>query len=202
MKHLLLSVLFTFILTSAAHANPAYEVIHSTIKERSKYTGTVDLYDEKIDRVRNLKLLKPMVEDIKVDFRDQTSGEIVTLEFIMDEEGFTVEEIVIGEISKASKEAAAPMEKKEYTDAEVQAAMQAYFDLQSKYTSGYMLFDPKQEKLLKLNIVKIREGVRRYGKRFISTVDAEEVEDGKKYVLDITMEDKGGRLDAKSVKIK
>lgn len=214
MLMLLLSIGFMNVhVVQAQDVADVTKTVQSYFKEKSRFTGNLDLYDAKIDKVRNLKLLQLDEKSLDAssdatkltgEFRDVSSGDILDLEFVLKADGgeMMVDEVIIGKVKEAAEKKNAAKADKKYTKEDAQKAMQAYVDKMSKFTGTYGLFDEKREKMRQLKMLRMDEKVRNFGILFISTIDFKDVDTNETIVTDMTVENKGGRLKVKSVKIK
>lgn len=189
------------------------KVIVRYLKERAKYSGTLDIYDEKLDKVRNLKKLGVAQEVEKnenvytklIDYRDMNMGDVLTVKISVVEENGELE-VLDPEILKVeNKSAAKPTDtavKKEFTDEDINKAMKDYFDQKMQFTGTFDLFDPAQEKMKKLKLIKVDSKIRKFGSLNISSVEFSDVETGKTVIVDITVENKNGKLSISNVREK
>ncbi|MCA9409370.1 MAG: hypothetical protein KC733_11825, partial [Candidatus Omnitrophica bacterium] len=192
---------------------PIDQVITQYLKERTKYSGTLDIYDESIDGVRNLKKLSVAQEIEKndnlytkvIDYRDLNEGVVVTVKIVVEEiDGeYEVKDPEIQTVhQKAMVESEEGVAKKEFTDKDIQQAMKDYFDQKMKFTGTFDLFDPEQQKMKKLKLVKLDEQIRKFGVLNISSAEFKDQETGKTVMVDITIENKNGKLNVKNVREK
>ncbi|GEM_PF-2133560 len=184
------------------------EAVKAVIKGRSKSTGSMDIYDSKIEKVRNLDLmnLQPTVakdgddQVVTGDFRDTKSGDVVTLEIkVGGVEG--AYEIKDTAITNAQAPQAVKEEKKDYTDEEIQNFMKDYITIQAQTTGTFDLFDEKLGKMRNLEFVKLDEKVRRYGVIGISTAEFKDKNSGDTVLVDVNTENKNG-LSVTAMRIK
>lgn len=188
----------------------AKKAVQSYLKEKSKLSGTLDIYDEEKDAVRNLRTIK-FHEKLqpkdggyvaKLEYRDINSGDIVKVDIpVMNKGGeWAVDSVMIKSIEKADK--ASSGESKEYSDEEVQSFMKDYVDQQSKFTGSLMLYDEDHNKMCKLKLVSIAPEVRRLGVLRISSSKFEDIEDKSVLDIDITVEIKDNKLSLQRLRIR
>ena len=184
------------------------DAVKAAIKDRSKTTGSLDIYDGKAEKVRNLDLmdLQPTIgkdgDDQVVigDFRDMKSGDVVTVEIKVAETNgaYDIKDTVI---TGAKAPEAAKEEKKDFTDAEIQSFMNEYVSTQAQTTGTFDLYDEKLAKMRNLELVKIDDKVRHYGIIGISTAEFKDKNSGDTVMVDVTTENKGG-LSVTAMRIK
>jgi len=198
---------------AAGFASPVFADARTTIKdalkEKTKRTGTLDLYDVKSDGVRNLRLIdfsdEPVAEGDRVsahvNFRDINTGDVVNLKItVEDDQGQkTITETEIVSVEELTPEADP---NKVYTDQEVQDAMRFYLDKQAEFTGFVMLFDEKEEKMRNLKLTEMLPEVRRLGNTYISTAVFADADSGEKIEIDITVKNTEGQLDVKRMRIR
>jgi hypothetical protein len=215
-KDFFILVCFTFVsvlVCAAQESGPSTGLLDfakSSIEEKSKATGHLDLFDEKINKVRNLDLMEmnPTVEKkdnldvVSGKFRDVASGDIVTLHISIEEKdgAKSVKDITIGEISAATVAAAADPNH-EFTDQEIQDVMKKYLDKKSQFTGSFDIFDEKLQALRNLKVGAFEPSVRRFGTRFISRVETTDMKSAETVLLDLSVDNNAGNLEVKNVKI-
>lgn len=182
-------------------------IVRSDIKKRALMSGTLDLYDGKIDKVRNLSLLE-MLKDEKskadqtdsLTFRDMNSGAIVTVKAQLAKKNGTliVENYQILKVEELVKK---NVEAMEYVDAEVQKFMMEYLKNQAKFSGYFNIYDEKNSKLRKLTPIQFQKKVRKFGILLISRVECTDTESKEKLEIDVTVENKEGSLKIKSMRI-
>jgi hypothetical protein len=187
------------------------KVIREDIKNRSIKSGTLDVYDETINKVRNLRTMKfpETVTDkdgmstATIEYRDIKSGDLVTMEAIVDgkKTPLAVKELKIQQVKKL-KEEKAGAEKKEFSDADIQAFMKDYLDQQVKFTGSLMLFDEERNKMRTLKLVKLDTVVKRLGIFFISRAEFKDEENGDTLDVDVSVENKEGELAVQALRIR
>lgn len=180
------------------------------LKEKAKYTGKIDLYDEKINKVRNLDLMdiekNSMRENnqyiTRAKFRDFASGDIAGVKITVGVKGGKLElpNLTIENVDKIIA-ADVPDPTHQYTDQEVKDVIVKYLKQKSQFTGTFDMFDEKTQKIRKLEIGNIQEKVKKFGSRFIGRVDAVERAVDEKLELDVSVDNKEGLLEVKSVKI-
>ena len=186
-------------------------VVEDILAQKKIQSGTLDLYDEEIKKVRNLRRMKKNdriaeKEDayfLVYDYRDIHAGDIVKVEFkVVDEEGsLAVENIRIMDVLKLANDQ--PQEDKEYSDAEIQDFMREYIGKQTKFTDGkLMLFDEGSQKLRSLEFKEIDEAVRRMGIFYNSTAKFTDADTGEVLAIDIAVEKRKGKLKIQALRIR
>ncbi|MCK5579732.1 MAG: hypothetical protein KAJ18_00505 [Candidatus Omnitrophica bacterium] len=188
------------------------EVVKASLKKRTKNTGTLDIYDEKIDAVRNLRMIKfPEVIQKEegsyiaaIDYRDINSGAIVTVAVTVEvKDGvLDVVNLEMDQIKELAKQHEEAGEKKEYTDHDVQDFMKTYLKQQTKFTGSLMLFDEDNNKLRKLELVELKQEVRRLGTLNISRAEFKDIESGEVLGVDVSVLDKKGSLEIQALRIR
>lgn len=174
------------------------EAVKADIKQRSKTTGRLDLYDGSINKVRTLDLIdyKPETTQdgdttvVRGDFRDTSSGDVVSLDIkVVTENGnYGIQDMVIASVKAPEiKEA-----KSEYTEDEIKAFMQEYIDTQSQATGTFDLYDEKAKKMRNLQFVSLDEKLRRYGIIAIATAEFTDKNTGDVVKVDVNTENKNG----------
>ena len=184
--------------------------IKDYLKEKAKYTGKVDLYDEKINKVRNLDLMdieKSVTHEnnqyiARAKFRDFASGDIAGVKITVGVKGGKLEmpNLTIENVDKIVA-ADKPDPTHQYTDQEVKDAIVKYLKQKSEFTGTFDMFDEKTQKMRKLETGNVHENVRKFGSRFIGCVDAADRAVDEKLELDVSVDNKEGILEVKSVKI-
>lgn len=174
------------------------EAVKADIKERSKTTGRLDLYDGSINKVRTLDLIdyKPETTQdgdttvVRGDFRDTSTGDVVSLDIkVVTENGaYGIKDMVIASVKAPELKEA----KSEYTDDEVKAFMQEYIDTQSQATGTFDLYDEKAKKMRNLQFVSLDEKLRRYGIIAIATAEFTDKSTGDVIKVDVNTENKNG----------
>ncbi|MFT5169966.1 MAG: hypothetical protein ACI9E5_000764 [Candidatus Omnitrophota bacterium] len=177
-------------------------VVEEYIKAKAKYSGTFDLYDEKADQVRNLKIMEVKESEVEGvthvgNFRDVNSGDTVYVNF--NSVNGSVEGAVIASIEMY--DSGVDPDKK-FTDEEVLAVMKEYFDKRSKITGTFMQYDEEASTMRNLKFIEIGPKVRNFGKLFISTAKFSDEKAGQTIDIDITLVNKEGVLNTKTTKIK
>lgn len=189
------------------------EVVEQYLKEKTKISGSLDLYDGNINKVRNLKLITLILETltsadgsytVDADFRDLNTGDIIGLKISLVEEKrkLSVQEVVISGLKEKAEQKDPEAAKKTFTHEEALTAMKNYIEKMSKFGGTFGLFDPTNEKYRQLKLIKIDEKIRNFGILYISTIDFEDVDTKEKVIVDMTVYNKDGELDIKSLRIK
>ena len=184
------------------------EIVKKALWEHVKTTGTLDLFDKDINAVRNLRMMDfqgDVVREDKqlkanVDYRDIKTGDIVTINVVVvqNDSGWAVTDTVIGSV----KEMAKTDENKAYTDEEIQKFMKDYLDAQVKFTGTLMLFDEERGKMRKLELGILDGEVRRLGTLGISRATFKDKDSGETLGVDVTVENKKGKLDVQALRIR
>lgn len=218
MDRLKISILLSFFFFNSIIAVKAQDFSQETVmnfikdylKEKAKYTGHVDLYDEKINKVRNLDLLS-MDKEAKEEnnqyavhgkFRDVSSGDVASLKILVKKNDAKLEMGTLEVESVEKSEGVNAVDPaRQITDAEVKDIIQKYFEQKSKFTGTFDMFDDKTQKMRNLKIGVLQENIRRFGTRYIGRADAEDGVSQEKLELDISVDNKDGVLDVKNVKI-
>jgi len=186
-------------------------VVKAELKERTKMSGTLDLYDTDKARVRNLRMV-PGNDQVSVknneytvilNFRDMESGDIVEVSSLVvkDSTEWSVKELtMIGVKEKPKTDESAA--KKEYSDEEIQKVMNDYLDSQVKFSDHLMLFDEERSKMRNLDLVELKTEVRRLGILNISRASFKDAESGEMLGIDVTVENLKGQLKVQSLRIR
>ncbi|MBZ0165175.1 MAG: hypothetical protein K8I00_00110, partial [Candidatus Omnitrophica bacterium] len=197
----------------AAEFGPVEASVQQYLSEKTKFTGSLDIYDAGIDKVRNLKLINlrrdsltgegPDLE-IRGDFRDLNSGDIMDVNVMLAEDAgvLDVSEIAILSVKYKKKAVDPEASKKKFTDKEVQEFIKNHIADRSKFGGTYGLFDVENEVYRQLNLIKLADDVRNFGILYINAVEFEDDKTGDKVSVDITLQNKEGELDVKTVRIK
>jgi hypothetical protein len=179
---------------------PLVDAVKAEIKNKSKTSGTLDIYDDKTQKVRTLDTigLKQSGNDtVTGDFRDTKSGDVVTVEVKVTDNKVGDFKITNAQPPKPVKEA-----KKDYTDQELQDFMKDYISTQAAGTGTFQLYDEKSKKMRNLQFVKLQEKVRRYGIIGISTAEFKEKDTGNTVLADVNVENGKEGLNVTAVRIK
>lgn len=174
------------------------DAVKADIKERSKTTGRLDLYDGAINKVRTLDLIEYKTETaqdgeatvVRGDFRDTASGDVVTLDIhvISDNGTYGIKDMVIASVAKPEVKET----KSEYTDEEIKGFMREYIETQSQATGTFDLYDEKVKKMRNLQFVNLDEKLRRYGIIGIATAEFTDKDTGDVVKVDVNTENKNG----------
>jgi len=196
-------------------AKPSAEAVLTAIQDNLKTrviaSGTLDIYDEKINAVRNLRMTK-LPEKVEekdgvftalVEYRDIKSGDMVTVEAAVDGQKtpLAVKELKMVKVEKNSAAPAATANK-EFTDAEIQSFMKNYIDQQVKFTGTLMLFDQERKKMCSLQLVSLDSVVKRMGIFFSSRAEFKDTENGDILAIDVSVENKQGALGLQALRIR
>ncbi len=184
--------------------------IKDYLKEKAKYTGKVDLYDEKINKVRNLDLMDIEKNGTRENdqyvtrakFRDFGTGDIATIKIVVGIKGgkFETPSLTVENVDKIVA-ANTPDPTHQHTDQEVKDAIVKYLKKKSEFTGTFDMFDEKTQKMRKLETGNVQEKIRKFGSRFIGRVDSVDRAVDEKLELDVSVDNKEGLLEVKSVKI-
>lgn len=193
-------------------ATDVLQTVRDHLKGKMKASGTLDLYDNQEDKVRNLRTLKfPETIELKdgaylavIEYMDTKDGAKVLVGAVVEEKDnvLAVSELKIREVQAVAAKQAAQTIKKEYTDADIQQVMTAYLDQQTKFSGSLPLFDAQGNKLRKLALIKLDPQVRKLGIYNISGAEFKDVESNDKLDVDITVENKKGQLAVQSLRIR
>lgn len=187
------------------------EKVEKSLKEKIVHSGTLDIYDEKINKVRNLRLIEFQKDTLEgggatvllADFRDIQTGEIVVVEMDAALAGgeFELGNMRIKEVKALVKAAAA--EDKEYTDEEIQEVMTGYLDQQGQFNDGkVMLFDPENAVMRNLQLKELKKEVRRLGIFYSSSSQFTDAGTGDILDVDISVQKKSGKLKVQALRIR
>jgi hypothetical protein len=178
--------------------------IQAYLKEKTLSSGTLDIYDDTLNAVRNLRTIEPKKGFEKdgenyvglIDYRDISTGAIVTVAFTVKNtgSGFIVEGLEIKNVAELSKSQEEADENKTYSDAEVQEFMRNYVEKQSKFTDYIFLFDEERNTMRKLKLVKLKDEVRRMGIMSVSTGEFKDTISGEMLTIDMSVMNKKGKL--------
>lgn len=185
--------------------------VKEILKEKTVQSGTLDIYDGKINKVRNLRLMafqngildEGKVKILTADFRDIQTGEVVTvqMEGISTEGKLDLGEFRIKEVKAV--EDAAGAEDKEYTDEEIQKVMTDYVDRQGQFNDGkVMLFDSDNEVMRNLQLKELKKEVRRIGIFYSSSSQFVDANTGDLLDIDISVQKKEGKLTVQALRIR
>lgn len=191
----------------AATDSALLEAVKADIKERSKTTGRLDLYDGSINKVRTLDLIgyKPETTQdgdatvVRGDFRDTSTGDVVSLDIkVLAENGtYGIKDMVIASVKAPEVKEA----KAEFSDEEIKAFIKEYIDTQSQATGTFDLYDEKAKKMRNLQFVSLDEKLRRYGIIGIATAEFTDKTTGDVLKVDVNTENKNG-LSVTAMRIK
>jgi len=189
------------------------EAVDEYLAEKTKISGSLDLFDGSITKVRNLKFVALVMEtltgedpnyEVNGDFRDLSTGDIIDLKISLSEEKRTlsVKDVTIFGLKKKADQKDPEAANKKFTDEEAVTAMKNYIEKMSKFGGTFGLFDQTNEKYRQLKLLKIDEKIRNFGILYISTVDFEDTDTKEKVIVDMTVFNNEGILDIKSIRIK
>ena len=215
---LLLSVILLNLTGLQASAQEAVDpagvqtAVDQALNEKVIQSGTLDLYDAKIDQVRNLRKIKRHDEVIEgdgnyyvlIDFRDINTGDVVTVEAEVNEEDgeFLTENFTIKDV-QALNSGAASQEDQTYTDEQIQAFMKEYIVKQTEFNDGLlMLYDQDAEKMRNLKLLELNPEVRRLGILNSSSSTFQDADSGETLDIDIAVENKKGKLNIQALRIR
>ncbi|MCA9401074.1 MAG: hypothetical protein KC713_05570 [Candidatus Omnitrophica bacterium] len=181
------------------------------IKEKSMISGSIDLYDQTINAVRNFDFLK-LSDDISYEndmikvpgeFRDKATGDLATLALMINkgDDGLKVENIQILDITESQT----PQEdttEKEYSDEDIRNFVQEHINKLSKFMGYFNLYDEDKDRLRNLVPGELSAEVRKFGALGIVSLSAEDQESGESLVIDITTRKESGVLTIDSMRIK
>ncbi len=214
---LLISGLLLALLSAGPAAAVEFGVVDTSIRsylqEKTKFSGSLDIYDRDTDKVRNLKLINIRRDslsgegpeyNIGADFRDVNSGDImdVSIRLVEDAGALTVGEIAIKGVKYKKKEKDPALLNKKFTDKEVKDYIQDHIAKYSKFGGTYGLFDKDNEVYRQLKLDNLGDQVRNFGVLYINTVEFVDDKTGDRVSVDITLQNKDGELDVKTVRIK
>ena len=168
----LVSSLFsTVILTEkvlAAETQPAQsniqEVVQKYLQEKTKISGTLDLFDDDSKAVRNLRMIevypeiKPSADDlyvVPIDYRDIKTGAIVNVHVSVENKNgaFSVKSTEIKKVTEINAGQGDQEAKRDFVDNEIQAVMKKYLAQQAKFTGSVTLFDEDRRKMRNLDLI-------------------------------------------------
>jgi len=185
-------------------------MVEEYLKQKTVITGTLDIYDDKIDAVRNLRKnseFRDVVQDgglykIEADYRDIHSGDIIGVEFVakINEKKLDIQEINLKEIKEPILEQT--NDPRDYSDQEIQDFMKKFIEQKSRFTGYYNLYDQENEKLRKLKFLKIEERVRKLGIISISSAEFTDIDSNETLMVDISVENKNGKLNIQAFRIR
>jgi len=185
------------------------EIVRSNLKNMTKLSGTFDLFDEKTQKVRNLRMIE-ILSDVRkegsaafvpVRFRDISTGDIVLVEVKvkMISEGRYDSQWAIKEVQTLKNETAA---KETYTDEEIYQAINDYIKKQTKFTKNMMLFDPKTESMRSLELKSLSKEIRRFGILSIVAAEFKDVNSNDDLTVDFNVKKTKRGLEVDTMKIK
>ena len=198
---------------SAVEFGDINDSVTSYLQEKTKFSGSLDIYDGSIDKVRNLKMINLRRDslagegpgyEIGADFRDLNTGDVmdVLITLVMDAGDLEVDEITIKSVKYKKKEKDPELVNKKFTDKEVEDFIKDHIAKLSRFGGTYGVFDKKNEVYRQLNLDKLGDDIRNFGILYINTVEFTDSKTGEKVSVDITVQSKDGALDVKTVRIK
>jgi len=185
------------------------EEIRDIIKDRALVSGTLDLYDQGVNRVRNLRFIE-FIADIEtsqespyipVKCRDIHSGEIVTIHaYVNDVDGqWQFENFQIADVMEPKVKIDVT---KEYSDDDIRHVIKAYIENQTKFIGHMLVFDQDKGSLRKLEFIDFKGELRKYGVLSISSTNFKDIESEEYLNVDITVKNNDGVLSIDSLKIR
>ena len=179
------------------------------IRQKIKFSGTLDLYDDTLKKVRNVMIPENAVSILKqgegfqatIDGRDTHSGARVTVEgaVVNQEDNWEMKDYRITRVQEVSSSGAA---KKEYSDTEIREFAQKYLVDQSKFSGSLTLYDEDNKKLRKLKFLNFNEGVKRFGSLLIIRGNFNDVDSNESLSIDVTVNSQDGNLGVQSLLIR
>ncbi len=195
------------------HQGEALAVMKEALQKRIRVTGTLDLFDVKADRVRNLRKIEFKEEVVNdgdqlvgmMTCKDIATNDMVWIEAVVlakKEEALSFKEFRIAKIDKFEDSKAEIFEKKNVTREELITTMTSYVEQKSKFTKSFDLYDEKASKLRHLKLNSFSDKTRAFGSLHITEVLFSDVETNETLKIDMTVENKAGQLNVKKIKIK
>ncbi len=188
------------------------DVVKKYLQEKTKISGTLDLFDDTSKSVRNLRVIEmhPEIKSadnlfvVPIDYRDIQTGAIVNVEISVEKsnDALSVKSVEIKKVTEINAGQDAEAVKKDFSDAEVQDVMKKYIAQQSKFTGSVSLFDEDRGKMRSLELISLTEEVRRLGTLHISRAEFKDQDSGQKLGVDITVENQKGALSVQSLRIR
>jgi hypothetical protein len=211
MKLLITSFVFAvalFVFPAGSHAavdKKLEETVRAHLQEKIQLTSTLDIFDSKVSKVRNLRLLEflPDVNNeketqiVKMNFRDIVSGDVVVVSAHVKDA--KVVELKIEEVKALEKKEVDP--NKVFTKTDVEPVIKEYVEKKSKFTKTFDLFDEKKQAFRHLEFVQFDGDLRNFGILYILRVDFKDAESQQTLKVDFTVENNKGALSVKSVKV-
>ncbi len=213
----LMSILFVLTLLTGASAaeaqegSPILDAAQQALMEKTLQSGTLDIFDAESNQVRNLQRIK--VSDqvtrqddghvVLADYRDINTGDIVEIEVIVVEDGadYQAEDIRIKGVKALEKDES--LKDKEYTDEEIQAFMRNALEKQGQFTDGkIMLFDEDAAKMRNLELLELKDEVRRMGIFYNCRGQFRDADSGDLLGIDVSVENKDGVLMMQALRIR
>lgn len=183
--------------TQGLTSSALQEMIDEDLKERTKYSGTLDIFDPQINAVRHLQKIE-LPKELSAEgegktavgkFRDTASGAMVQVLFVMGSADglLTVSDIKIGKVEELSADTSTA-ELKTYSDEDVRNFINTYLESQQKFSGNMTIFDEKQQKLRSVQLQALEAQVRRFGKLSIVRGTFKDTETQSPLAVDITVE--------------
>ena len=187
------------------------EAAQAALREKTIQSGTLDIYDANLNAVRNLQ--KMTVSDkvgeeagtymVTADYRDMNSGDIVTLEVMVaaDGDSYKAEDIQIKSVKEFKKDES--LKDKEYSDDDIRDFMRKALEDQGKFTGGkIMLFDEDAGKMRNLELLELKDEVRRLGIFYNCRGQFKDADSGELLGVDVSVENQDGRLMVQALRIR
>lgn len=187
------------------------ESVKNELKKKTARSGTLDIYDDDTEKVRNLRVInveeKISEQDGKyfvlADYRDINTGDIVRVEIdvVSAGERTVLEDIRIQDVRTMGQDES--LEAKEYTDQEIQAFMMEHLQKQGQFNEGkIMLFDKDSGQMRNLELKTLDPEVRRMGIFYSSSAQFADVAAGEILDIDMSVENKKGTLNVQALRIR
>ncbi|MBN1869333.1 MAG: hypothetical protein JW847_01985 [Candidatus Omnitrophica bacterium] len=187
------------------------KIVDTKLGEKTVQSGTLDIFDSKSNQVRNLRLMKLYDDAVEkeegylfvADYRDVSTGDIVTvdIELIPGQGDYEIKGFQIKEVKPI--EEGVSKEEKEYTDTEIRDFMRGYIAKQGQFNNGrIMLFDEDAGKMRHLELVELKDEVRRMGAFYSSSSKFKDADTGDVLDIDISVEKNRGNLKIQALRIR
>ena len=188
------------------------DVVKKYLQEKTKASGTLDLFDDSSKVVRNLRMIEthPEVKKgdnlyaVPIDYRDIKTGAIVNVEIAVESKNdvLSAKSAEIKRVTEVDADRGDQAAKKDFADNEIQDVMKKYLAQQAKFTGSVSLFDEDRGKMRNLDLIKLSEEVRRLGTLYISRADFKDKDSGQTLGIDVTVENQKGNLSVQSLRIR
>lgn len=217
----LYTMVLTGIVAATMLAGPAFAAEYKDVEQsvtaylqsKTKFSGSLDVYDGDVDKVRNLKIINLRRDsltgegpgyEIGADFRDLNTGDVMDVLITLAEKAGALEvgEVAIKGVKYKKKEQDPELLNKKFTDKEVKDFINEHIAKLSKFGGTYGVFDKDNEVYRQLHLDGLGDDVRNFGILYINTVEFTDSKTGEKVSVDITVQNKEGALDVKTVRIK